>query len=184
MNEKGVSQVAVEVEITPSYTADAQARLQELRNMRDAIPRFIIPGSSKETSRLANAASVPPPFVELAAVALVNQRGIARVDGSGADELRDLMQYAEAYEPVADEMEAMAQFLRHSVVAARNKAGSEALMVYATARRLAKRPENGHLVPHVADMRRALGRVRKLTAEAVERRAAKKAADAAAVKAA
>ena len=81
-------------------------------------------------------------------------------------------------------MEAFAQFVRHSVTAARNKAGSEALTTYALAQRLAKRVETAHLAPYVADMRRALGRVRKLSPEIIARnearKEAKKAAQAAA----
>lgn len=80
----------------------------------------------------------------------------------------------------ADELEAMAQFVRFSVTAARHQAGLEALTTYALAQRLAKRPEGAHLAPYVADMRRALGRMRKLSAEAIARREAKKAAQQAA----
>lgn len=67
------------------------------------------------------------------------------------------MSYAEAYAPVAGELEALAKFVRHSVTVARNKAGSEALTTYALAQRLAKRAENADLAPHVDAMRQALG---------------------------
>ena len=67
------------------------------------------------------------------------------------------MSFADAYEPVADELEAFAHFIRHSVISARNTAGSDALTTYALAQRLAKRPESADLAPHVDDMRRALG---------------------------
>ena len=42
-----------------------------------------------------------------------------------ADEMRDLLAYATAYAPVADDLEAMAQMVRHSVIAARNCVGAE-----------------------------------------------------------
>jgi hypothetical protein len=67
------------------------------------------------------------------------------------------MDYADAYDPVADELEAMAHFIRHSVRVARNEAGSSALTTYALAKRLAKRPETAALAPHVEDIRIALG---------------------------
>jgi hypothetical protein len=70
----------------------------------------------------------------------------------------DLTSYAEAYGPVADELEALASFVRHSVTAAKNKVGSEALTTYTLARRLSKRPEMADLIPHVDDMAKALGR--------------------------
>jgi hypothetical protein len=142
------------------HTKDAQERLEELRLMRDRIPHFVIPATPKETKRLSSAASVPPEFVELTAVAITNEKVLARGEGATPAEIRDLMSYADAYAPLANELEALAQFVRHSVTAARNKAGSEALTTYSLTQRLAKRPENAHLGPYVADMRRALGRVR------------------------
>jgi hypothetical protein len=75
-----------------------------------------------------------------------------RGEGITPAESRDLMRYAEAYSPRADELEALGRF---SVNAARNAAGSEALTVYALAQRLAKRREHAGLAPYVADMRRA-----------------------------
>ncbi|HEX7152154.1 MAG TPA: hypothetical protein VF618_11765 [Thermoanaerobaculia bacterium] len=93
--------------------------------------------------------------------------------------MRDLLSYAMAYAPLADELEALAQAVRHSVITARNKVGQEALTIYALAQRMARLAENAGLAAHVADMRRKLGRVP--SAEARERRAAKKAAAQAAV---
>ncbi len=170
---------SVSIESANPHVEAAQARLQELRLMRDQIPRFLIPATSKEVVRLNSAASVPPEFVELTAVAVANQKTLARFDGATPAGIRDLLRYAEAYSPLADELEALAQFVRFSVNAARNAAGSEALTTYSLAQRLAKRREHAGLVPYVADMRRALGRTRKRSPEAVAKREAAKAAKAA-----
>ncbi|HUP59087.1 MAG TPA: hypothetical protein VNA69_01570 [Thermoanaerobaculia bacterium] len=181
-NEKVVSNsesTAVSIESTNPHVEAAQARLQELRLMRDQIPRFLIPESSREVLRLTSAASVPPEFVELTVVAVANQKALMRGESATPAEIRDLLRYAEAYSPLADELEALAQFVRFSVNAARNTAGSEALTIYSLAQRLAKRRENAGLAPCVADMRRALGRTRKQSPEAVAKRAAAKAARAA-----
>ena len=166
---------------TPSatYYDSAQARMDELHAIRDRMPHFVIPTSVKETSRLNNAASVPPEFVELTAVALTNERSLVRGDAATPAGMRDLRSYASAYAPFADELEAFAKFVRHSVNYARNQAGIEALTIYALAKRLAKRPATAHLLPHVADMRRALGRTRAVTAEKRRMRAEAKAAKAA-----
>jgi|GEM_PF-1672652 len=169
---------AVSTESTNPYAAGAQARLQELRLMRDQIPRFLIPGSTMEIRRLNSAASVPPDFVELTIVAVANQKALERGESATPSETRDRLRYAEAYSPLADELEALAQFVRFSVNAARNEAGSEALTTYSLAQRLAKRRENAGLAPYVADMRRALGRTRK-SPEATAKREAAKAARAA-----
>lgn len=156
---------AIEVPATPtpqSYTETAQARVDEIRAMRQQIPNFVIPDSKGATRRLNSAASVPQQFVELAAVAVTNSTALVRGGGIDPAQIRDLLNYAEAYAPVADELEALAHFVRHSVVTARNKAGSDALTTYVLAQRMAKRPETADLAPHVDDMRRALGkRIRK-----------------------
>src|SRR5258708_948969 len=149
-----------------SYTDGAQACVEEIRAMRQRIPYFVIPASSDAHRRINAAASVPQQFVELAAVAVKNSVSLVRGDGAEPAQLRDLMSFAEAYAPLADELEAFAHFIRHSVKVARNKAGSDALTTYALARRLAKRPETAELAPHVDDMRNALGnRIRKAKAK-------------------
>jgi hypothetical protein len=160
--------------IPNTYIEEAQTRMQFIRQMREVFPRLVIPASPKDSSRLNSAASVPPEFVELTAVAITNENALVRGDGMPPAEIRDLAAYADAFGPFADELEAFAQFVRHSVNTARNTVGSEALTTYALAQRLAKRPKHAHLAPYVADMRRALGRVRKLTAEERAQRAAAK----------
>jgi hypothetical protein len=153
-----------DVSATPtpvSYTDAAQEMVAQTRAMRQQVPKLVIPSSTREGSRLSNAASVPPEFVELSAVSVTNSAPLVREGGLGPEETRDLIRYANAFDPVADELEALAQFIRHSTLAARNKAGREALTTYAVAKVLAKHPETADLVPVVEDMRRALGRTRK-----------------------
>jgi len=169
----------VEVTGTPiSHSEAAQQRVQELRRWRELIPHFVTPESTDESRRLIAAASVPPEFIELTNVAVANQTALVRGDGATPAETRDLVSYADAYDPLADELEAFAQFLRHSTRTARNLAGTEALNRYAIARRLAKQRKTAHLAPHVADMRRALGRSRPTSPEAAAQKAAAKAAKA------
>ena len=161
-----------------NHAETAQARLEELRLWREQIPRFVIPPTPDATRRLSSAASVPPAFIELTNVAVASQKALVREESISPAEIRDLVSYADAYSPLADELEAIAQFVRHSVTNARNTAGSEALTTYSLAQRLAKKPQHAALVPHVADMRRALGRFRKLTAEEAAKRAAERGAKA------
>jgi len=135
----------------------ALAVLEGLKALKQKIPNLVIPVTKDERKRLSAAASVPAEFVERLAVAVETTPRLVRAQALRPDESRDLMSYAEAFGPVADEIEALAGFLRHSVTAARNKAGAEALTTYALAQRLAARPDHADLAPHVADMRRALG---------------------------
>ena len=69
-----VESKAISTDVPPStsYTDSAQARLQELREIRERIPRLVIPESPRDRSRLNNAASVSPEFIELTTVALAN----------------------------------------------------------------------------------------------------------------
>jgi hypothetical protein len=146
---------------TPTSHKDAAAAIiDEIRGLKDRIPHFVIPESKAARLRLGRAGSVPPQFIDLTSMATRNNEDLARGGNSGPDETRDLMSYAEAYGPLADELEAMALFVRHSARAAKNQAGSNALMTYAMAKRLAKRPETASLAPHVDDMRRALANPR------------------------
>jgi len=150
-----------EVPVTTTQTAHAdiaQARVAEVRAMRERIPDLVIPDSKGASRKLVSAATVSPQFIELTAVAVKNSDALVRKGGADPAQLRDLMSYAEAYEPLADELEALAQFVRHSVITARHKAGRDALTTYAIAQVLAVRPETADLAPHVADMRRALGK--------------------------
>ena len=144
-----------------THSENAQARVEEIRAMRQKIPNFVFPTVKGEHRRLTNAASVPPELIELTAVAMKNSAALVRGESTGPDGLRDLLAYADAYAPLADELEALASFVRHSVASAKNKAGSEALTTYALTQRLAKRPETADLAPLAEAMRRALGRGRK-----------------------
>jgi hypothetical protein len=143
-----------------SHKAAAATIIDEVRGLKDRIPHFVIPESTAVRQRLARAASLPPEFIDLALMATRNNEDLARGGNSVPDD-EDLRSYAEAYGPLADELEAMALFVRHSVRAAKNQAGSNALMTYAMAQRLAKRPKTAGLAPHVEDMRRALASPRR-----------------------
>ncbi|HSY49932.1 MAG TPA: hypothetical protein VLC46_14050 [Thermoanaerobaculia bacterium] len=148
---------AVPVTPTPvSYMDAAAALIDVVRGLKDQIPNFVIP-SKGESQRLGRVASIPLAFVNLAALAIRNNAELTRGGNTDQPQMLDLASFAEAFAPLADELEAMAFFVRHTVRAASNKAGSEALTTYALAQRLAKRPETASLAPHVEDMRLALG---------------------------
>lgn len=153
-------------ETTPNqtYRDGAQTLVEQIRAFRQQIPKLQVPEPGRTRRNLASAASVPPEFIELASVTVRNSAALVRA-GADPEQSRDLMSYAEAYGPVADELESLAYFVRHSVAAAKNQAGSNALTTYALAQRLARRPETADLAPHVADMRRLLKRGRKAKAE-------------------
>jgi hypothetical protein len=170
----------VAIATTNIHAETAQLRLEELRRWREQIPRFAIPETSDATQRLTPASLVSPVFIELTNVAVANQIALVRADGTPPAEMRDLVAYADAYAPLVDELEAEAHFLRFSTTAARNLAGTEALTTYSLAQRLARQKRYAHLKPHVADMRRALGKQRKPKPEVIERKAPERAVEGAA----
>ncbi|HEX7678127.1 MAG TPA: hypothetical protein VF713_08395 [Thermoanaerobaculia bacterium] len=150
-----------EVPVTPpeqSYADSALARFEDIRVWREKIPNLVIPETKGARKRLVNAASVPKEFVELATAAVKTKPVLVRSSGQDLAQDKDLSDFADAYGPVADELEALASFVRHSVTLAKNKVGSEALTTYALAQRLSKRPETADLLPHVEDMAKALGK--------------------------
>jgi len=139
-----------------TYTTAAQQHVEQLRAMRATLPNFTLPETADARRRLAAVASLPPAFVEIVAMAIKNNPPLEQ-GSPGADLIRERMAYAAAFEAVADEFEAMGHFLRHSITAARNQAGTAALTGYELAKRLAKQPGHAGLVEYVADMTRALG---------------------------
>jgi len=141
-----------------SYADSALSRVDDIRVMREKIPNLVIPETKGARRKLANAASVPREFVELATIAVKSKPVLVRSTGQDLAQDKDLTDYADAYGPVADELEALASFVRHSVTLAKNKVGSEALTTYILAQRLSKRPETADLLPHVEDMAKALGK--------------------------
>src|SRR4051795_3447124 len=149
-----------EVPVTTTETSHldaAEALIDDIRALKQRVPKFVVPESRNAARRIAAAASVPTEFIDRAALAVRNNDELTRGGNFGLAQIRDRMDFAVAYDPVADELEAMALFIRHSVRVARNEAGSNALTTYALAKRLAKRPETAALAPHVEDMRIALG---------------------------
>src|ERR1700686_1451178 len=111
--------VASSKPVSDSYAEDSLALVKEIMAMRDRIPKFAIPAKG-DGRRLAPAASVPPEFIELTAGAITTPPSPQRGGAMAPAESRDLVRYASAYNPVADELEAMAHFVRHSVTAALN----------------------------------------------------------------
>ncbi len=147
-----------------TYREGAQTLVAQIRAFREQIPKLQIPEPGKTRRNLISAATVPPEFIELTSVTVRNSAALARA-GADPEQSNDLIAYAEAYGPVANELESLAHFVRHSVTTAKNTAGSNALTTYALAQRLARRPETADLAPHVANMRRLLKRGRKPKAE-------------------
>src|SRR5947199_634353 len=80
-----------------SHTDAAQVLITEIRATRQRIPNFTVPESPRAKQATATVASIPPPFVERAAVAISNTPSLVRQGAADPERLRDLMSYAAAY---------------------------------------------------------------------------------------
>jgi hypothetical protein len=78
---------------------------------------------------------------------------LEQAGGADATTLRDAYAYAISYEPIVQELLALAKFLAHSIRVQRNEAGLCALDVYNLAKRLSQRKDGAELKPFVDDMR-------------------------------
>ena len=144
-----------------SHTDAAQALIQKVRALQQEIPNFTFPTPGSTTRSLIKCATVRPQFVYSTAAAVQNNPVLVRGGAADPDQLRDLMAFGEAYTALADEIEAFGKFLRHTIAAAKNEAGAEALTTYALTQRLAKRKSTAYLAPVAEALRSALGRKAK-----------------------
>src|SRR5262245_2735327 len=110
------------------HSETAQAVIGQIRAVREKVPNLVIPASKDAQKKLAPAAAVPADFAERMTVAVENHPVLVWQGALDPEKARDLMAYAEAFGPVADEVEALARAIRHSVTAARNRVGREALV--------------------------------------------------------
>ena len=81
---------------------------------------------------------------------------------------RDTLAFSDAFRPVFDRMNGIAQDLKFAIDARHAKSSTEALTVYATAKRIAQGPDGAELTSHVANMKTAVrrgGKKAKVTTE-------------------
>jgi hypothetical protein len=152
---------ATEVSVSPngSHAQNAQTRIEEVRAMRNLVPELDVPlpPTAKGLAGLSTAGSVPPDFVDATATIRANHPELVHGSALAPEKMRDLVAFATAYEPFANELESFAHFVRARVTQAKNVAGTEALQTYNLATRLVKRPGYDHLGTELAAMRQVLG---------------------------
>ena len=150
--------MSVDTTSNVSHTEAAKALIEKIQALRDSIPNLAIPESSAAGRRLAGTAGLSHDFVEMTVAATENNSHVAVEGSMDAAQMRDLVTFAEAYEPAVAEAEALMRFLKHTVKAAKSKAGVQALLTYAVTQRLAKQPATAYLRPVAEAMRQKLGR--------------------------
>jgi hypothetical protein len=138
------------------HTESASSIIAKIRALRDEIPRFTIEGLGDGRSDAGGA--VPEKFLESASAAVEKSVRLEHAGGADATTLRDAYAYALAFDPVVQELFALAKFVAHSIRVQRNAAGIAALDVYVIAKRVSQRRDGAELKPFVEDMRLKLGK--------------------------
>lgn len=143
--------------VAPSqHTESAKAFMEKIRAIGAEFPRFTLEGLGN--ARAQNGGAVPEKFVESASVAVQKSIRLEQAGGVDATTLRDAYAYVIAFEPVVQELLALAQFVANTIRVQRNEAGLCALDVYNLAKRMSKRKDGAELIPFVEDMRVKLGK--------------------------
>src|SRR5260370_26819863 len=118
------------------YAAMADAFIGQFQTMEQQVPRFTLPLSRPVAKRLIVNANVPDAFLALVSTSLMTSPQLAAGIGTTMQELRDIVNYALSFGPVARRSAAWSAAMEHSVTGARHKAGTHALNVYALAKLL------------------------------------------------
>jgi hypothetical protein len=133
--------------------ADLQGLVQAVRGYG-----FI---STSHRRRINPSATVPTEFLLAVAVALDASEKLRAMAGITGDQIRDVVAFCNAYGPAVDEVKLKATGVQDSVKTQRANVGEIALRAYRLARDFNTPADSDVLVPHIANMKRALGRGRK-----------------------
>jgi len=143
---------------TLSHSADAAALLGDIRSLREKIPGFTQPQSSQAARRIIANAAVPDGFLESVSVAVQSSPSLKDASAVDPEAVRDVIRFSAAYAPVAEELEALARAVRHTISVKRAETAQSSLAAYDLAKGLARKTDGADLVPHIAEMRKNLNR--------------------------
>lgn len=114
--------------------------------------------------KLTPSATLPDPFLLSVAVALDALPSLAAASRISSVQLRDAVDFSNAYTPVVAELQLIARGLEETITARRAEAGQESLRTYSTAKSFNRPADHELFVPHITEMKITLGRGRKATA--------------------
>jgi hypothetical protein len=77
------------------------------------------------------------------------------------EEAREVLQFIDAFRPIADRLAVLLKTLNHTMAARKAKIAIAAMNTYMMAKRYARRPQNAALSLHVERLRQALGRTNR-----------------------
>jgi hypothetical protein len=137
---------------------EAQQLIERIAELEESMPFFAMPPAGYKSGPLNALTGIPSAVLHAAAVAADNHPVLRAVMESSPNEMRDALDYAVSYEGVAARIEALARGARHALDLQRARIGEETLQIYRAAQTLVRFGRCPHLVPHVRQMRDALGR--------------------------
>lgn len=153
------------IETPVSNDTAAGEMLVQLRAIVQQIRGFGFLG--KGTRRqLTTSATLPDPFLLSLAVALDALPMLASASRITSAQLREVVDFSNAFTPVAAELQLIARGLEETIAARRAEAGQEALRTYSTAKSFNRPRDHEQFVPHLAEMKFNLGRGRAKAAPA------------------
>ena len=129
-----------------------------LRDLAQAVPGFGYAAKGRRR-KISSAATVPDAFLEAIAVACEASVQLAAASELSASDLRSVITFARAFTSLANEMALVAKGLSDTIAEHRYTLGQRALRAYAIAKSINKPEERELLIPHLENLRRALGRV-------------------------
>ena len=146
---------------TPNqYEKDAQEILVQIRALMQKVRGYGFTTVSHRR-RLTPAATLPVSYLLSVGVAMDASPELSRATGLTGAEIRDVVNFFNAFSPVVDEMKLAAAGLEQTVQSQRGGIGQKCLKGYSMAKSFNRPADGGMLVPHIADMKRTLGRGRK-----------------------
>lgn len=152
---------------TTVHDTNAASLLTQMRDMVHNIRGYGFT-SLKHRQRMTASNTVPTSFMLAAAVALDASEKLRQMAEVTGDEIRDAVNFSNAYGPTADEVILHATGMQQTVRSSRDEAARKALRVYKAARGVNLPSDRDVLVPHIANMKRILARGRKKLAASPE----------------
>ena len=153
---------ATETPTPINHEAAAQGGLTAIRGVMEAIPGYGHSGRAHRR-RIRMLAALSDRFLNAVAAALDASERLRVASGITGAQLRDAISHTNAYRPFADSVDVMTNGARQAVENSRSDAGASALKAYRIAGGMNTPGDQELLVPHVHNMKEALGRGRPKT---------------------
>lgn len=147
-------------EVPLSFEEQAQQMMILIRQMARSVSGFAFVAPERKR-RLTPVATVPDEFFEVTAAACDASEVLATSCHTTGAQLRGFVTFSRSFEAVAKELELTARGLRDTIAIYKGEGGRTALHVYNSAKRINRPEDKELLVPHIRQMKLALGRTRK-----------------------